>query len=314
MEPAPRRAFPRWLATILVMGVILGMLAGPSLHRRDRPPQASPEALAAPILNPENSEPPPPHHRLRIMTYNIQHGADAYGRVDLTQTTEAIGRFAPDILFLAEVDQGWRRSGFVDQPAELARSLGMPYVHFAPALTTRSIVHTSPGTTARYGNLFLSKLPVKESGAVALPRKGANEPRNVLWIDVEFAGQTIRVFGTHLSVDGSERVQQFRALADLIAASPHPAVVLGDLNSPPSRLKDEAPYLGSPPWHDAHVVLGQGDGFTFPSPSPRSRIDYIFVHASLLPQLVSTTVVQSAASDHLPIFVELSPKPRMAQH
>ena len=138
---------------------------------------------------------------LRVMAYNIHHGADAQGRVDLQRIAETILIYEPDILFLSEVDQYWRRSGLVDQPEYLAKATRMPYSHFAPALETRSPMVTVLGRSARYGNLILSKVPFLKTGFASLPRRGRNEPRNVLWVDVEAGGRRIRLFGTHLSVD-----------------------------------------------------------------------------------------------------------------
>lgn len=244
--------------------------------------------------------------RLRVMAYNIHHGADPSGRVDLVRTAETILDVAPDILFLSEVDQDWKRSGLVDQPRALSRAAELPFVHFGPALTTRSPLVTTLGRTARYGNAFLSKVPFREAGIVALPRRGTNEPRNVLWIDVETGGHTLRLFGTHLSVDSRERETQLQALGQLIDASPYPAVVVGDFNSPPDRLKKEAPYLWLSPWHDAHAAIGKGEGLTFPAPLPTSRIDYIFLHDELLPRLTRVKTPTSEASDHYPVVVELT--------
>lgn len=243
---------------------------------------------------------------LKIMAYNIQHGADATTRVDLMRTAEAIRAVAPDIVFLSEVDQHWRRSGMVDQPQVLAEALGMPYVHFDPALVTRLPGVTNPGRTARYGNAFLSKVPFRQTGAVPLPRRGINEPRNVLWVDVDVSGQTIRLFGTHLSLDTQERRTQLQTLGTLLTASPYPALVAGDFNSPPQRLKNEASFLWQTPWNDAHTAMGQGQGLTFPVPSPTSRIDYIFVHDRLMPALSLATTPDLDASDHYPVVVELT--------
>ncbi|MBO2520824.1 MAG: hypothetical protein CW345_03330 [Firmicutes bacterium] len=300
MKPALRLAaglpLAQVMGLILVSAVALAGWAAVRLEA-DGPGAAGPTVQSGP-------EAAAPARRLRLAAFNIRHGRTVQGRVDLDRAVETLSRLAADVVFLSEVDQHWRRSGFIDQVAYLARSLDMPYVHFAPALTTRSLLHTSPGTTARYGNLFLSRLPIAGAGAAYLPRLGRNEPRNVLWIDVQIWGTTVRLYGTHLSVDGRERVLQLNALAELVAASPYPTVILGDFNSPPERLAHDAPFLWEAPWHDAHVAAGEGDGSTFPAPSPQSRIDYAFVHTALLPLLAAAEVVPSDASDHWPVVIE----------
>ena len=97
---------------------------------------------------------------LKIMAYNIQHGADATTRVDLMRTAEAIRAVAPDIVFLSEVDQHWRRSGMVDQPQVLAEALGMPYVHFDPAPGYPAARRDQPGTYRPIRQCFPVKGPL----------------------------------------------------------------------------------------------------------------------------------------------------------
>src|SRR5688572_5017432 len=62
-----------------------------------------------------------PDRVIRVMTYNIQAGGGK-----LQNVAETIRGVAPDIVALQEVDVHWSgRSGFADQAAELAQSLGM---------------------------------------------------------------------------------------------------------------------------------------------------------------------------------------------
>lgn len=304
MQPT-RRVARHPLLVVLILGVALRVLADIVPESLEPLPQIFPAASRS-LAMPSRVDACDSCPRLRVVTYNIRHGQGTGGRVDLRRTIETILALDPDVVFLTEVDQYWWRSGLADQPAELAQALMMPYVHYAPALSTRSLLHTFPGVTARYGNLFLSRRPLAGAGASPLPQAGGNEPRNVVWIDLEFLGTTLRIFGTHLSVDPKERTVQLAALGELMAASPHPALAVGDFNSPPARLKDEAPFLWNDPWLEAHAAAGEGDGLTFPSHAPQSRIDYVFVHASLLPALVSSFAVPSPASDHRPVLVELS--------
>lgn len=307
MHPTPRRATIGSAVIVFTVALVFSFLTtavpGPDGNAGVHP------AEAATAHDPPAGPAPASPARLRIASYNIRHGAGVSGRVDLARTSETLRHIAPDVVFLSEVDQGWRRSGFVDQAAYLARALEMPYTHFAPALSTRSLLFAAPGATARYGNLFLSKLPVLAAGDSPLPRIGQSEPRNVAWIDLELPGGIVRLYGTHLSLVARERVEQLRTLGELLAASPHPSIVLGDFNSPPLRLKSEAPFLWNPPWHDAHLAAGEGEGLTFPAQAPASRIDYVFVHSELLPRLSRSAVYPSDASDHLPVMVELTLSP-----
>src|SRR5580692_9889520 len=58
--------------------------------------------------------------KLRVMTYNIQHGAGMDRKVDLLRMAEAINQEHPDIVALEEVDKGVARTDKRDLTAELA--------------------------------------------------------------------------------------------------------------------------------------------------------------------------------------------------
>src|SRR4029079_18089199 len=58
---------------------------------------------------------------IRIMTYNIHHGEDMTGKIDIARIAEVINRYKPDVVALQEVDSITNRNGKVDQMAELGR-------------------------------------------------------------------------------------------------------------------------------------------------------------------------------------------------
>jgi endonuclease/exonuclease/phosphatase family metal-dependent hydrolase len=61
---------------------------------------------------------------------------------------------------------------------------------------------------------------------------------------------------------------------------------------------------------DAYEQAGRGPGATLPAAEPERRIDYIFLSQPCAPALVACepldTSATRAASDHLPVFAELS--------
>src|ERR671938_329873 len=87
------------------------------------------------------------------MTYNIHAG---HGDIDRTAAT--IRALSPDVVGLEEVDVHWGdRSGFADQAARLAQSLGMA-VRFAPIYELPS---DSDGAPKReFGVALLSRYPI----------------------------------------------------------------------------------------------------------------------------------------------------------
>jgi hypothetical protein len=70
---------------------------------------------------------PAPRPTLRVVSYNIQHGAGMDRKLDLERTADVLRRLEPDLVALQEVDENCRRSKGVDQAAELGRLLGMEH-------------------------------------------------------------------------------------------------------------------------------------------------------------------------------------------
>src|SRR5690242_10620478 len=68
---------------------------------------------------------------LRVLTYNIHHGEGVDRQFDLSRIADVIRSASPDLVALQEVDRNTHRTGNVDQPAELARLMGM-HVAFEP--------------------------------------------------------------------------------------------------------------------------------------------------------------------------------------
>ena len=84
-------------------------------------------------------------------------------------------------------------------------------------------------------------------------------PRGWAWADIEVRGRTLRFVTTHLEAYGSAplrdeiRNPQARQLVEVIGESPHPVVLVGDVNVRPTHCRDER--LGMPEWPaDQNVV------------------------------------------------------------
>ncbi len=90
--------------------------------------------------------------RLRVLSYNIHHGAGIDGRLDLERIARVIQSARPDVVALQEVDRGVARSKRIDEPAELARLTGLR------AIFERNITYQG----GDYGNAVLTGLPVRE--------------------------------------------------------------------------------------------------------------------------------------------------------
>src|SRR5690606_4366306 len=101
--------------------------------------------------------------RLRVLSYNIHHAEGVDGKLDLERIAEVIRAAKPDLVALQEVDRNARRTGSVDQPAELARLTEMQVVF-------GSNIELQGG---HYGNAVLSRFPIASERNHLLPNVDA---------------------------------------------------------------------------------------------------------------------------------------------
>lgn len=217
---------------------------------------------------------------LKVATFNIHHAEGTDGVVDLDRIAEVIRSIAPDLIALQELDERVPRSRLVDQPAELARKLGM-HVHFGPAMDLE---------VGRYGIALASPRGFR-AATVALPRSGSEEPRAV----VVATWNGIQVVATHLSRDRSVRARQTRHIASMVQQMEGPVIVLGDMNQ---RAADLVPLIsaGLRPVTPRRGVL---DLFR-----RGWQIDHILVGEDV--EIRSACVVHTEASDHNPVVADIS--------
>ncbi len=239
--------------------------------------------------------------KVKLMGYNIRHGLGCDGHLDLERIARVIEREAPDLVGLNEVDVRFHhRSGFADQLGWLAARLGMDSL-FGPAIR-----HTeATGEPAGYGNGLLIKGQVHNVRNRRVQRRG-EEPRALLIAEWIPPGETvsIRVVVTHMGLSPWMRRQQVDLLLEECRDLSQPVVALGDWNVTPGRsaVVRLAPFL-----LDTLGESGVSDS-TYPCPSPRKRIDYIFCSRHFYREKASVVVTPECPSDHLPVLSVLKLK------
>jgi endonuclease/exonuclease/phosphatase family metal-dependent hydrolase len=241
------------------------------------------------------SEPPSAEQaKLRFVTYNILAGDRGLkGIVDTLSTANA------DVIALQEVDKLTKRSGKADQPAKLAKALGMN-VFYAPHF---------PYQGGEFGVALLSKHPIVKARRVKVKGSRLSELDAV----VRTPQGDVHVIVVHFTVtvpfrDKKEtdacdaaRLTEAKAAYALATATDGPVVVMGDMNDD----SGSAPYeVFAKSLQDSCQVKGGGFAKTWNSAFPITRIDYLW--ASKHFTVVSCGTQGSQASDHLPVVAELS--------
>lgn len=282
---------------------------------------------------------------MRLLSWNIQWGRGADGKVDLPRTVAAIraaGEF--DVICLQEVAcnfPGLAGGAREDEPAYLAAAFHGYETVFGAGMD----VPDGAGGRARFGNLLLSRLPVGQVFRHLLPAPADPAFPAMQRVCVEAVVSTrrgpLRVLTTHLEYYSQrQRRAQVEALRALqaeaagqaaappagkdsnpaFAAWPRPAsaIVCGDFNcepdSPEYQLMKAPIGGGVPAWHDAWQAVSPGLPHA-PSvglhgaewPDRAYCCDFFFVTEDLAPRVRALQVLaETAASDHQPVVLELA--------
>ncbi|MFW5822056.1 MAG: endonuclease/exonuclease/phosphatase family protein [Tangfeifania sp.] len=227
---------------------------------------------------------------VRVLTFNILHGATTEGDFDLDKIADVIKSVNPDLVALQEVDFKTNRV----RNCDLATELGMR-TEMAP-LFGKAMDFDGGG----YGEGILSKYPIVASRNVPLPHSPGNEPRTALEVTVELpSGDTIQFIGTHLEhqQQSSDRIYQAQKINNVFLENRYPTILAGDLNDTP---ESRPITLLKKYWEDAY---GKNSEPTYPSENPQKSIDYIFYRPADLWKVLETKVIcDTIASDHCAVF------------
>ena len=228
---------------------------------------------------------------LKIMTYNIQHGAGMDDVVNLDRQAEIIRNAMPDVVGLQEVDSVVKRSGYIPEAAVLGEKVGM-YATFGPAI---------PLTKGKYGVAILSKEAPLSVRNIPLP--GA-EKRTLLVCEFQEY-----VFAcTHLALEEENRLTSLNIILDEVVQWDKPFFICGDLNDSPSStliktMKKSFSFINN--------ITDNNTNYTFPARNPTKTIDYIASYGissnRVFKSIRSRRVLnEPEASDHRPVLVEIT--------
>jgi endonuclease/exonuclease/phosphatase family metal-dependent hydrolase len=220
---------------------------------------------------------------VRVATFNVKHGSNGAGQVDLRRLGAACASLSADVLAVQEVDRFSRRTHFRDEMRVIARATGLRAV-FGEAARRR---------WRRYGNVLLARGPITDVEVIRLPRPSGGEPRVAILARVSVNGVDLSVAATHLSFRAGEGPAQLAVVLGAMAGREGPRLLLGDLNIGPDVVEPAVTAAG-------YTLAATGP--TFPAAAPRSRIDFVAVSGL---EVVGASLPEVGTSDHLPVVADL---------
>jgi endonuclease/exonuclease/phosphatase family metal-dependent hydrolase len=285
---------------------------------------------------------------MKLITWNVQWCRGMDGRVDPSRIVAEARRLADfDVLCLQEIADNFpdpllEASAGEDQFAQLAGLL--PGYTPVEAIGADLPAHGS-GRRRRFGNLILSRLPVRQVWRRPLPFPAEEGVKGMQRVAVEAVvgaeGGDIRVLTTHLEYySANARAAQVEALRAIYAEGhgharegagvdsdegpyrlfrrPEAMIITGDFNLEPDdplHARMRSPFAdGTPPlldaWQVAHPGVPHASTFNiYRRTDPRDhelRCDFIFVSEGLAPRVRAVSVDRDTqASDHQPVLIEL---------
>ncbi len=229
---------------------------------------------------------------IKVLTFNILHGATMNGDGNLDVIAQVILDLNPDLVALQEVDVRTGRVGGRDLATDLGQRTRLH------PLFARAMVFDG----GEYGVGILSRYSFQSTRARALPFTGENEPRAALEAVVELpCGQLLAFIATHLdNASAEDRAAQARMVNQEFGKGTLPRLLAGDFNATP---ESEAITILKEAWTPTDGIDAPP---TFPSNKPEIKIDYVFFAPQDRWVVKETQVIENTvASDHFALLATL---------
>ncbi len=161
---------------------------------------------------------------VRVLSYNIYHGATMNNDFDLESIARVIRSVSPDLVALQEVDFKTNRAKKMDLATELGKLTGMAPL-FGKAMSYDD---------GEYGEGILSKYSFHQTKNYSLSCSPGHEPRAALSVIINLpGGEIIQFVGTHLdhTRDQTDRISQAKEINEIFSQQSIPTILAGDLNA-----------------------------------------------------------------------------------
>ncbi len=232
--------------------------------------------------------------KLNVVSFNTQHCRNFIsGKIDYEKVVQLIKDLDADIIGLNEMRGEGPLEGYEPQMQILAELTGYHY-YFAPAIM---MCGNSP-----YGNGLLSRFPIKHAEIIPIPdpiEKTGNlyyETRCILKAVVDI-GKDLTVMVSHFGLNDDEHVNAVNTL--LPALEKTNCIFMGDLNSTP----ENAVLDGIRAQMFDTAELFNENKLSFPSDTPREKIDYIFTSRDI--EVTYADIPNIVVSDHRPYIIKI---------
>lgn len=228
------------------------------------------------------------------MSYNIHVGVGMDKKLDLQRIADVINKEQPDLVGLQEVDRGVERTQRKDEIVELAVLTKMEY----------AFAHNLNYQGGQYGVAILSRYPIRASDHRMFQNKRETERRGMIRVEVKVDGKPVNFVTTHLDYQFPDgRLFETQQLLQYLRDAKGILIVAGDFNDEPNG---SAYQLMLTQFDDAWLKNGRTlTGFSYPADKPSKRIDYIFFRSSDGVKAKRSWVVETLASDHIPVVADL---------
>lgn len=227
---------------------------------------------------------------ITLMSYNTQHCLNYITRkIDFDLMADTIRKCGADVIGLQEMYDLGETEEFTTQTKVLAEKLGF-FWYFAEATKLEDDQHP-------FGNGIISRYPILSAETVGIPdpevRTGKSyyETRCLLKAKIDVAGG-LNVVVTHFGLNPDE---QENAVNTVVAnLETEKCVLMGDFNVQP---ENELLIPIRERLYDTAELFDEPKG-SWPSDTPRGKIDYIFTTKDL--QVLSADIPAIVSSDHRP--------------
>lgn len=238
---------------------------------------------------------------LKVLQWNVWY------KENPERIADEILKIKPDVICAQELMTN--DNGSVDTAKSIAEKIGYNYVY------VEGDTWNNRDDKESQGNAIFTRLPILSKKVVYVTSKKHNpanatvEGRVYFELDLEFNSKKITIGTTHLSYsdrfeETELRLKEYQNLKNVLIKRENNFIFCADLNSRAdgkiskdigTYLKNSGPSLDGPTW-----TTKPFDYHGFKKDKLKWRLDYVFASSDL--KVLSSEIVVTRCSDHLPIF------------